>query len=72
MIRTLILSPRYTPDPIKLRRAALASDWKVERLQNYRLPTHLEATSVTIYGEALFVTIIAEQLGYVLLEAPHD
>ncbi|MGB1285137.1 MAG: ATP-grasp domain-containing protein [Aggregatilineales bacterium] len=68
----LILSPRYTDDSIRLRRAALASGWQVERLQNYRVPEHLPRTDVALYGEALFSGIIAEQLNHNLIDCPQD
>ena len=67
---TLILSPRYTDDSIRLRRTALAQGWQVERLQNYRVPAHLSGADVALYGEALFTTIIAEQLDITLLDCP--
>lgn len=72
MTDLLILSPRYTPDSIKLRRAALASRWQVERLQNYRVTSTYKNINIALYGEALFTTIIAEQIEYTLLEAPAD
>jgi hypothetical protein len=69
---TLVLSPRYTPDSIQLRRAALEAGWAVERLQSYRVAENLRGIDIALYGEALFTTIIAEELGYILLEAPAD
>lgn len=72
MTNLLILSPRYTPDSINLRRSALVMNWQVDRLQNYRIASNYETANITLYGEALFTTIIAEQLEYTLLEAPAD
>jgi hypothetical protein len=69
---TLVLSPRYTPDSIQLRRTALESGWTVERLQSYRVAENLRGIDIALYGEALFTTIIAEELGYILLETPAD
>lgn len=72
MTNLLILSPRYTPDSINLRRAALAMNWQVERLQNYRVSSNYETVNIAMYGEALFTTFIAEQLEHILLEASAD
>lgn len=69
---TLILSPRYTDDSIRLRRAALASGWRVERLQNYRVPEYLPRTDIALYGETLFVSIVAEALNHRLLDCPEN
>jgi hypothetical protein len=69
---TLVLSPRYTPDSIQLRRVALEAGWAVERLPSYRVPENLRGIDIALYGEALFTTIIADELGYILLEAPAD
>ncbi len=67
----LILSPRYTPDSINLRREALNLGWEIERLQDYRVnSTSYEEKNIALYGEALFTTIVAEQISHTLLEAP--
>lgn len=71
MTNLLILSPRFTTDSINLRRAAFKSNWQVQRLQNYRISSNYDtSTKVALYGEALFTTIIAEQIDHTLLEAP--
>jgi hypothetical protein len=70
MTKTLLLSPRYTSDSIDLRRAALEENWHVERLNSYRVPESLQNQRVAIYGEALFVTIVAQELQQILLETP--
>jgi hypothetical protein len=69
---TLVLSPRYTPDSNVLWQAALRANWSVLRLQNHRAPDELKQQDVVIYGEALFVAIIADQLDLALLETPLD
>ncbi|MBI1281944.1 MAG: DUF4343 domain-containing protein [Anaerolineaceae bacterium] len=70
---TLILSPRYTPDSNALWKAALDdADWTVERLQSHRPPAYLKGKDIAIYGEALFVNIVADELGLALLEPPFD
>ena len=40
---TLILSPRYSDDSIRLRRAALALGWDVARLASWYWPDDLDA-----------------------------
>ena len=70
---TLILSPRYTPDSNALWKTALDdATWTVERLQSHRPPEHLRDKDIAIYGEALFVNIVADELALALLEPPFD
>jgi hypothetical protein len=69
---TLILSPRYTPDSNALWKAAIDQGWTLERLQSHRPPEHLRGKEAAIYGEALFVNIVADELGLVMLEPPFD
>ena len=68
----LILSPRYTPDSNALWKTAIEQQWTVERLQSHRPPDHLRGKDTAIYGEALFVNIVADQLELALLEPPFD
>src|SRR5690349_19362133 len=70
MTETLVLSPRFTPDSIALRRIALEENWQIERLSSYRVPESLQQRRIALYGEALFATIVAQELNHVLLEAP--
>jgi hypothetical protein len=71
MTETLLLSPRYTPDSIELRRAAMEiGNWHIQRLNSYRLDHTYFHRPIAVYGEGLFVEVIAEQLKLVLLEAP--
>jgi hypothetical protein len=70
MTEMLVLSPRFTPDSIALRRVALEEKWLVERLSSYRVPEGLRQRRIALYGEALFTTIVAQELNHVLLEAP--
>jgi hypothetical protein len=69
---TLVLSPRYTPDSNTLWQAAIRANWPVMRLQNHRAPDELLGQDVVLYGEALFVAVIADQLNIALLETPVD
>lgn len=70
MTKILVLSPRYTSDSIDLRRTALEENWHVERLHSYHVPEYLQNQHIAIYGEALFVTIVAQECHHILLEAP--
>lgn len=69
---TLILPPRYTTASIALWKAGLHLGWHVERLQNWRAPLELRDQDPVVYGEALFVAAIADQLSLALLETPFD
>ncbi|XVQ09324.1 ATP-grasp domain-containing protein [Spirillospora sp. CA-255316] len=69
---TLVLSPRYTADSRTLRTAAGAAGWGVERLGGWRAPGRLRGRDVVLYGEPLFVEVIAAQLGLAMLDAPAD
>ena len=71
-MRTLILSPRYTPDSIALREGAAASGWDVMRLQSWRAPEELRGQDVAIYGEPLFAAVVAAALGLSLIEPRFD
>lgn len=73
MTLTLILPPRFSDDSNALWRAAIALDWNIERLQNWRVPESFDRTSpVAIYGESLWANFVAEQLGLQLYEPPLD
>jgi hypothetical protein len=69
----LVLSPRYTEDSVALRRAAIAAGWHVVRVPGWRWtqPPGPEVP-VAIYGEPLFVRVVAAQGGRVVLEPPLD
>ena len=69
---TLILSPRYSDDSIKLRRAAIALGWDVMRLASWRCPEDFEPEEPVLFAEPLFNTAVAEQLGLALIEPPED
>jgi hypothetical protein len=71
-VPTLILPPRYTTASIALWKAGLQLGWNVERLQNWRSPLELQDQDPVVYGEALFVAAIADQLSLALLETPFD
>ena len=69
---TLILSPRYSDDSIKLRRAAIALDWDVMRLASWRCPDDFEPEEPVLFAEPLFNEAVAEQLGLTVIEPPDD
>jgi hypothetical protein len=69
---TLVLSPRYTSDSRALRAAALEAGWSVERLGGWRVPERLYGREVVLYGEPLFVEVIAARLSLALIDAPFD
>jgi hypothetical protein len=69
---TLVLSPRYTDDSRTLRTAAVAAGWGVERLGGWRAPGRLRDRDPVLYGEPLFVEVIAAQLDLAMLDAPAD
>src|SRR4051794_28350359 len=68
----LILSPRYSDDSIKLRRAAVALGWDVIRLASWRCPDDFEPEEPVLFAEPLFNTAVAEQLGLTVIEPPED
>ena len=67
---TLILPPRYTPDSIALWKTAIKAKWEVIRLQNWKIPEHLEIRAPVLYGEPLFADVVAEGLSIILIEPP--
>ena len=69
---TLILSPRYSDDSIRLRRAAVALGWDVMRLASWRCPDDLEPEEPVLFAEPLFNDAVAEQLGLQVVEPPED
>ena len=69
---TLILSPRYSDDSITLRRAAITLGWDVMRLASWRPPEDFEPEEPVLFGEPLFNTVVAEQLGLAVVEPPED
>lgn len=66
---TLVLSPRLTPDSIRLERAAQEADWGTYRARRYQLPESLE--DPVVYGDIVFCDVMARELGLGLLE-PSD
>jgi hypothetical protein len=69
---TLILSPRYSDDSIKLWRAAVALGWDVMRLAGWRCPEDFEPEESVLFAEPLFNAAVAEQLGLTVVEPPED
>jgi len=70
MAKTLVLSPRFTPDSIALRNAAIELGWDVERLRTWRPPAELVGRDIVPYGEPLFAAVVADVLQLALME-PH-
>jgi hypothetical protein len=48
--------------------AAARSQWSVERLASWQVPEHLIGTAPAIYGEPLFVSVVAEPLGVEMIQ----
>ena len=70
---TLILSPRHSEDSDAIDGAAIRAGWRVFRPDGWRAPSDFSSPDgIALYGEALFVRVIADQVGCVLLEASHD
>jgi hypothetical protein len=72
MMPTLILSPRYSDDSIKLRRAAIALGWDVMRLAGWLCPEDFEPEEPVLFAEPLFNAAVAEQLGLTVIGPPED
>lgn len=68
MAKTLILSPRFTPDSMALRNAALELGWNVERLHTWRPPDEFVGRDAVPYGEPLFAAVVADALQLALIE----
>lgn len=68
MAKTLILSPRFTPDSMALRNAAIELGWDVERLRTWRPPNEFVGRDVVPYGEPLFAAVVADALQLALIE----
>jgi len=51
-----------------MSRTAASLKWQVERLSSWRVPKELCGTGAAIYGEPLFVTVVAEPIGTEVLE----
>jgi hypothetical protein len=69
---TLILSPRYSDDSIKLRRPAIALGWDVRRFASWRCPEDFDPEEPVLFAEPLFNQAVAEQLGLAVIEPPED
>lgn len=69
---TLLLTPRLVEDTFRLQAAALKLGWHVERLENWRAPQRLATHDLVLYGEPLFAEVVAQTLGYMLLQTPYD
>jgi len=69
---TLVLSPRYTPDSRTLRRAAENAGWSVLRQADWRPSQREFSGAVALYGEPLFVDVMAASLDLTVLDSPPD
>lgn len=69
---TLILSPRYSDDSIKLRRAAVAIGWDVMRFASWRVLEDFEPEEPVLYAEPLFNEAVAQQLGLAVVQPSED
>ena len=69
---TPILSPRYSDDSIKLRRAAIDLGWDVMRLADWRCPEDFEPEEPILFAEPLFNQAVAEELGLAVIGPPED
>jgi ATP-grasp domain, R2K clade family 2 len=69
---TLLLSPRYTDDSRRLRRAAEEAGWHVWRQGDWRPPQRTFTADVVLYGEPLFVDVMAAALDLVAIDSPTD
>lgn len=72
----LVLPPRYTDDSNTLWRAAIAANWDILRLTDWRVPDELRkcdlSSGIAVYGEPLFVAVVAEALHLKPSEPPLD
>jgi hypothetical protein len=72
----LVLPPRYTDDSNALWRAAIAANWDIARLTDWRVPLELRerdlSDGIAVYGEPLFVAVVAEALHLKPIEPPLD
>ena len=66
--KCLVLPPRYTEDTISMSRAASAAGWQTLRLASWRAPVELCKNQVVLYGEPLFVAVVAQELELALVE----
>lgn len=64
----LVLPPRFTTDSITMSRTATCLGWRVERLSSWRVPAELGGIGAGVYGEPLFVTVVAGALAIEVLE----
>jgi hypothetical protein len=70
----LLLTPRDDiHDTFKLADAAKSIGWEVERATTYQpTPEQYPRDDIVLYGETFFTTLVAQKLGYAVLEPPFD
>jgi hypothetical protein len=70
--KTLVTSPRVTPDAIALMQAAKTSGQPTIQLQTFRPTDELQGMPIAVYGESLFAIILTSKLNHVVLEPTSD
>lgn len=68
----LVLPARYSEDSILMWQAAIQTNWKVRRLQTWRIDFDPHDDDIVLYGEPLFAATVADQLDLLLVEPPFD
>lgn len=71
-MKTLVISPRFSPDSQYLWKKALEADWGVHRAIRFRPPEGTEPSLCCCYGELMFCDIMAQTLDLGLLDPPDD
>lgn len=67
-----MLSPRTSPDSIRLRTAALSQGWDVRRWTSWQAPPNLPKEGLVLYASPLFAERVSQLLGLTFLEPPDD
>src|SRR5258708_7443210 len=69
----LLLTPREDiADTFRLADAAKQAGWQVERASTYQPTKNQYPQDVVLYGETFFTTLVAQKLGYIILEPAFD
>ncbi len=69
----LLLTPREDiQDTFILAHAAEAMGWQVQRATTYQPNREQYPRDVVLYGETFFTTLVAQKLGYIVLEPDFD
>ena len=70
--KTLVTSPRVTPDANILMETAKSVGQPVIRLPTFRPPDSLQGVPIVVYSEALFAIILTAKLNHVVIEPTSD